>query len=1079
MATLHLRRAYDPNVLLEAAAEEFLQPTRASRAGEAFPSPACLLALRQGGLRDDLLELAARRGVPGWFDPPLCTFQELPERLGAGAARPLGAFERVALIGALVRRVGGEVLARLRRPEAYLAALDRLFGELAAEGVSADALETAQAASTLRDDFSIRRDTEITEVYREYLDVLGDKGRRDGRDSLAACASSIRSDPEGLAERLGGRRRINLLGLQDLRGGWRGLLAALRDCTVVDEVVIYTSVELDLEGLGATSERLPERDSVAGRLFLPGGEGTSTAVHVHASDHVHDRASQRSGRAPRHRDQHDLFQPLAPAEPPASRADSIDAIVAPDAQREVEEVAARARALVDRGVQPYRIAVVAREARPQLAMATAALRRFGLPVTARERTGLGEVPAVRGLLALLDVAAEGWTRHGLVELADQPYLGVELDGSVIDNIGYRERVLGLDTWAAAFERLLAEARERERRRETGDADENEHQRPLPPLWRIERTVEQLLRIRERFTDLDQSKSLRDWLGWLRRVLDDEQLDKAIYRAPLDSVIRLDLAALKAVRGIAQEWAQALDDWGGGEEALEVNAFAARLRDELDADVALWTETRRGVQVLEAPAAAYRAFEHVFVVGLEAGRFPRAPARSPLLDTVEREALIAAGLPLDGRAAWETRERELFRSVVACGGHLTVSYARLDASAREVAASSFVEAVEDVATLEREALPVARVLTPGLPLCRPERLADVERNARLERRRQAGQLFAGNGAIEDATLRDWLAAHFGDERIWSATQLEEFAKCPWAFFCGRVLRLERQQDPDTEMDPAVRGTILHDTLRRFFDAAVARAGGPVLLAEQHRAWAEPELLRALDAALAAAGDEAWLGHPALRAARREELGRLIVRYLDWEIGHNASLFNNRANASRSLRTGVIEHEKVFDDIVLERDGVRFRFRGRIDRVEIGIDERVRGDVAHFVAAVDYKSSRWATPAAGNREAWDEGIVLQVPLYAYALAQLWPGAEVARVEYRTLKSPDIVLPLELVQVDRNDGNVLPSEEAEVRLEQALAAAAAHVKAIREGRFPAATAPHCDCTPWCPGRDICRSPSAPGER
>ena len=50
------------------AAEAFLSPLPAT-ADRPFPSPPYLLALRQGGLRDDLIRLATERGVPGWFGP--------------------------------------------------------------------------------------------------------------------------------------------------------------------------------------------------------------------------------------------------------------------------------------------------------------------------------------------------------------------------------------------------------------------------------------------------------------------------------------------------------------------------------------------------------------------------------------------------------------------------------------------------------------------------------------------------------------------------------------------------------------------------------------------------------------------------------------------------------------------------------------------------------------------------------------------------------------------------------------------------------------------------------------------------
>ena len=71
----------DPRRLLEQAADGFLTPRQGS-AEEPFPSPGYLLALRQGGLRDELLSLAAARGIPGWGEPPIAVFHELHRCIG-------------------------------------------------------------------------------------------------------------------------------------------------------------------------------------------------------------------------------------------------------------------------------------------------------------------------------------------------------------------------------------------------------------------------------------------------------------------------------------------------------------------------------------------------------------------------------------------------------------------------------------------------------------------------------------------------------------------------------------------------------------------------------------------------------------------------------------------------------------------------------------------------------------------------------------------------------------------------------------------------------------------------------------
>ena len=84
-------------------------------------SPSYLLALRQGGHRDDLIRLAAERGVRGWFDPPLCTFAELPRFLGSSNRQPCDDFERRVILGGVLRRLGGEVFGRLKRPRIFSA----------------------------------------------------------------------------------------------------------------------------------------------------------------------------------------------------------------------------------------------------------------------------------------------------------------------------------------------------------------------------------------------------------------------------------------------------------------------------------------------------------------------------------------------------------------------------------------------------------------------------------------------------------------------------------------------------------------------------------------------------------------------------------------------------------------------------------------------------------------------------------------------------------------------------------------------------------------------------------------------
>jgi len=1039
---LHQFTSRNPELLLRAAASGFLAPLQGT-AEDPFPSPPYLLVLRQGGLRDDLIRLAARATPPvrGWFDPPLCVFKELPEWLGATNRRPCGEYERLVLVAALLRAAEHHFFSILRAPAAYVGALDRIFGELASEGVSAEQLratlaslsgmEAAGARAPSRDDFERTRDEGLLVLYTGYLERLDCEGLRDGRDALVDCATAIERDPIALATRLGGRREIRILGLGDLRNGWRRLLGALAASPALDRIEIYTSAPLD--GLPADSDitRLDAGASLADRLY--------------SSD-----------------------LPRGP--------ERIVLLAAPDESREVEHIAIRVRALIDRDVAPYRIAIVARDARPYLDLALDALRRAGVPATLRTRIPYVEIPVIRAVLALLAAAADGFVRHGLVELAEQPYIGTPLDAEIINHVGYQHPVHGLAGWAAALQSL-----ERDTAAHENDPDAAHHtRRPPPPLARVRAAREAFQQFAGRAAVLTAEHPLSTWLDWLTHLTTDDPWGIALrlYQVPGAEyrVARADAAAWGRLRAVAAEWGEALHKWDTDRTILTAAEFHDALRAMLAGDVALHGGPAWGVPLLEASAAEYRAFDYVFFAGCDAGRVPRRVPRSPVLDDADRSAFAAAGLPLEQRADWDARERELLRMLVAAARRrLTVSCATLDSAGFEVLPSMLIDALGDAAELRVKRISPSMIITPRLPLYREHTVPlRAHRAARIERVRQGGEISVYNGLIQQPALRARLAIRFGDDCLWSPTQLESYAKCPWAHFSARLLGLEERSDPDADLDAAAQGTILHAALQRFYDVACARAGAPVMLRDSDRDWAMRAIADALDHVLDDTHNLHWAEHPALRAVERAELLRTLRAYVDFEIKRNEACFTTRGDSRFLVRTGVERSEVALDQVALRRGGIQIRYRGTADRVERGVDERFPS--TRFIAAVDYKRTASSTPGAGKPQAWKDGVVLQVPLYLHALTTAHPADTAVRVEYRALRSPRIVHRLNLFTVDRDTHDVKEDVEAQAQLDAALDAAVLHVRGARDGCFPAAPASSCGCPPYCHAWDICRVKDGP---
>jgi ATP-dependent helicase/nuclease subunit B len=1082
---LHISR--DPHRLLEHAADTFLRP---QTAGVPFPSPDHYLILRQGGLRDDLLALAAARRVAGWFDPPIALIQELPALLAELPRKPIGDFERVVLVGRVLHEAAGAAFGRIRDVTAYADAVDRWMGELLGEGVTPVELQSALERAAGRDAFTRGRDAELLRAYTLYHERLADAGLRDPRARLIDCAAAVRADPDAVVTRLGGRRELRLIGLSDPRGGWPTLLRALRDCASLDRVAIYAAERAAF--LVSIVDDVVTLDDVS--HFASGVFTSATAANATAGDPTAGDAANAADAPKR--------TAPAPAAPGPTRP-VIAMLSAPDLPREVEEIAVRVRRLIDGGVGPHHIAVVSRSARPYAEHVIRALDRVGVPASARLRHALPEVPAIRALLALFHVAAEGWERLGLVELAETPYFRARLDAGVLNHIGYQRRVRGLAAWRAAIERLRDAAVVREHRLEANPDDEEARRNPLPPQERITQALASFAAFTRLAGSLDESRPVTAWLDWLTELLDADEwrLQRTLYSAPGErfDAVRLDVVAWTAMREIIREWRTGEERWGaagGGnagrsgvrsadgnaesadrDVAIDVRELEARLRAMLSGDAALFTPARRGVNVLEGLAASFRSFEHVFLVGLDAARVPLRAPLSPLLDEQERAALREAGVAIDTRQQWDEREQALFVNLLATARtSLTLSYARYDETGAEQLPSAFFEEVQFATDATVQDIAGARAFTPGVPLASgAAALEHALQAAHAEHARAADTVSPYNGRMEHGPVRDWIARELGEARVWSPTQIEAYAKCPWAYFSGRLLRLEKLEDPDLDIDPMTRGSILHDALRRFYDAARERTGAAVHLRGSDLDWARPLAEQAIADAIDAARESVWVGHPALEAQKLAELKRQLVSYIEWEADENDDAVNRpRTNAAKYVKTDVDEHEVSFDEVELDVDGVRVRFRGFIDRVEVGND--ARGQTGHMVAAVDYKSSEWSTPASGKPGGWKDGVVLQVPLYAHALAQIRPGTVAARVEYRSIKGRKRVhqLPLYLVTKD----GLVEDPKAREKYEQALSDVARQVTAARDGTFTPLPPPSCNCPPFCHARDICRIAGGPRE-
>jgi RecB family exonuclease len=906
--------------------------------------------------RDAALEAAAEAGRAGWFDPPLHFLSDLRRLFDIGG-RPIGVLTGRMLFAG----VAAEHADRVRLPapspgrgDFRSHMLDGLIGELLAEGVTPDELAGALAgleAESASDGFARERDRWVVETYRAYRAALDARGLFDVRETPALVARRIESGE--LPAALRGARGLHVYGLTSPARRLR-LLRALAAQLEVD-VSVYVIDEPELS----------EWEELT-------------------------------------RDVHTVGEPRAAVEGVSS---------APDALREAVDVARRVkRLLVEDGCRPSDIAVVARSGREDTLRMHRALAEAGVPSTARLRTTLAEIPALRALLDLFDAAAAGWDYRRLRIVGSSPYLGIGLDVRPLDFLAARRRIEGLEAWQHALGELagsLAADPDRPRRLRAGG----------PTAASVTSAAETIGALAGRVSALAGERSVTGWIELTRSFTARNAfgLRRRICRVVggRHDVVRLDQRGVRALDGLLAEWHETVD----GDPRQPIAWWLDALRRLAEAsDLVLSTPLEQGVQVLEAHEAALTPFRHVFVIHANEGEFPRTPRGVGVLSDDERRALAAAGLPVEDRRRAQRRERALWRAVTA-NPDTVVTWRSATASGIPLLPSLMVSA--DAAAPPRAAAPVRGALDAGDPASEADqRQRDVVRMARRRRGGDSDEIevvdvpavrlavlgaFAeelrsgaldGAAGIEEALglgpgpllgrdrpvserahpwagrIRDpvalaALADRFGPDHVWSANRLERYARRPFDFLLADVLRIERRGEAGEETTPLAAGRVSHALLEELHARLLAATPADF-------AAGASKLAEVCDAVFAAVeGDvDVWLGSPSVWRLKRRQLRRVLAEFVAWDFARLERLRARPIAAEVAFGYGGIDPVRL---VGLDMSGrpADLWLAGRIDRIDR------YGAPPGEIRVVDYK---WKE--VPSKRGFDDGAVLQPALYMKA-------------------------------------------------------------------------------------------------
>ncbi len=322
------------------------------------------------------------------------------------------------------------------------------------------------------------------------------------------------------------------------------------------------------------------------------------------------------------------------------------------------------------------------------------------------------------------------------------------------------------------------------------------------------------------------------------------------------------------------------------------------------------------------------------------------------------------------------------------------------------------------------------------------------------------------------LKSYLASW--KSRVYSATQLETYAQCPFKFFLERILKIEILEEPKEEIEPVELGWIIHNILYRFYSQALKEkiilnnAGEEIFLQAKRLIFqiAREEIGRTqiFKSELSFYEKEKILG------IGGNENDSILYRFLEVERNDNSGFtpkyfeasfgFENLKEESTMMRTEPIKIGGVL-------------IRGKIDRIEINEKEKLYN-------VVDYKLSG----KKPSQKEISDGLSLQLPVYLFAARQLLgEDYEGAGMIIYSLKYNAGDFGKQLANENRARGKLIKkenpdkSEFAEINenlfniLEEKITE---YVKNISLGRFPLSTIENREETvcKYCPYQAICRA-------
>ena len=458
-----------------------------------------------------------------------------------------------------------------------------------------------------------------------------------------------------------------------------------------------------------------------------------------------------------------------------------------------------------------------------------------------------------------------------------------------------------------------------------------------------------------------------------------------------------------------------------EESVELDVFTRTLELELENDLGRVGRMGEGVLVGSVSMGVGLDLDLVVVLGLAEGLFPSPTRDDSLLPDHERST-TGDELPLRSQSV-ERQHRQLLAALAGARRQvLCVPRGDLRRNVERVPSRWILQIASALAgerwwsselwRAEKEWITHVASFDAGI---RGMKFAATAQEHRLRSLMVHGSTrlsvpvlaAAGDGALGAGA--EVVAARRGDrftrfdgnlagfavpspaDRVTSATRLEKWASCPFAYLMGNVLGVKEVENPEDELQitPRDKGTLVHQALEEFIGQVLARPEpdrpGP------HEPWSASD--RALMVSIGASVCDDFerrglTGRPIFWHQDRRRIIADLLQFLDADSSYRER--HGMRPLAAELEFGFPRAQLGTVAITLP-DGRAVNFHGYADRVDVADDGTLH--------VLDYKTGKADAYRGLSEESPDaQGQMLQLAVYGQAARLLHGTPETpVRAEY----------------------------------------------------------------------------------